>query len=221
MHHPVQEQGHFIPNPIFEIFSDSVISGFSVCGVGLVAAGVLPRPEVLVLSSLAYVCSEGCKDWLAEMRYEQEEAREIWEHKMSPFMEVQEFVDYAVNHGVPEDEAIELGRRFVQYPQISVPYHLEIEIGLHKSALHKNMAYAMLARTTGLLTGSFGASVAVYLSKGSTKPQTCFALTGLLVGSALALKLGYSRSVKRSSKVYIASGVCFATLLSLASIKWY
>jgi len=218
-HHPPLEQGHFIPNPFFELFSDSLLTGMTICGVGCVAVG-LPRPEVVVLPSLAFASSEGCKELLDEMRYEQEEAREIWEHKMSPFMEVQEFVDYAINKGVSEDEAIELGRRFVQHPQLSVPFHLEIEIGIHKSLMHGQTAKKALVRVAGLLTGALGSALAVSCCEklGYSNTATTVALTSLLLGSAFALKQGPSRSIERSSKVYLASGVYFATLLSLSAI---
>ena len=216
------EKGHRIPNPVLTVLVDSFITGFTVCGIGCLSVGVLPSVQLVGLASLGVASSEACRDRLDELVYDHELAREVWEHKMSPFMEVQEFVEHAEKHGVPEEDASELGRRFVKYPQLSVPYHLAIEVGLIKSRSYGSTWTKLSVRSLGYMAGAGSVSLCVMLCH---RADLSKAWQGIILSSLLTLPVSGLRftslpSVRSSSKLFVLSGLSFAAILTLASVRW-
>ena len=216
------EKGHRIPNALLSILADSYITGFAACGVGCLSVGVLPSVQLATLTSIAVATSEACRDQLDELIYDHELAREVWEHKMSPFMEVQEFVEHAEKLGVPEEDATELGRRFVKYPQISVPYHLGNEVGLIKSRTYGLTLRKLAIRSIGYIAGTASASLCIMLcrDKNVSEAWQGILLANLLILPVSGMRFMSSSGIKSSSSLYALSGLSFAVILSLASVRW-
>ena len=141
---------------------------------------------------------------------------------MSPTLEIGEFAGHACSLGVPEDAAEELGKRLVEYPQLSVPYHLAMEIGLTKSLTHGMIARKFMSRSVGLFTGAATAAVAVTICENydMSKTYTSLVLSSCLVGPILSLRFLGSSDLNHYMQLYALSGMSCVTLLGLAASRW-
>ena len=184
------EQGHLSVAPDLQLFwdctSEAILLGGSLALIGGFEKKFLVFP-------LALTCSRMTLEIGQAERYDQELAREVWEHELSPQREVEEFCEYAQGLGVSKNEAESIGELMVQIPALSVPYHLFTELNIVKPPGYghvlKRTLIAGCGYTLGGLIGGVTGISGVCLANWATqlmaadKTKASFSVTSLLSGA--------------------------------------
>jgi hypothetical protein len=111
------------------------------------------QAKAFIWCSLVVSVIRGLAEIKDALIYEHEMEREKWEHESYVDGEKIEFAGYAIELGVPRKDAQKLSELFTQYPQISVPYHLGMELGLAKPVSGRNIVRLMCFRLLGGILG--------------------------------------------------------------------
>ncbi|EER05719.1 hypothetical protein Pmar_PMAR011765 [Perkinsus marinus ATCC 50983] len=165
---PDAEQGHQMVSPLLFYFGGALDIGFtSTCT--LIAAGVDLRVRDKSVSSimstigLAVVVALNVgidtfgSDRAAIHHYNHEFSRERWEHDIAPEHEVEEYINYATNIGVPTADAEKIALMMIQHQQLSIPHHLVFELGLLRPSCYHQPEYFAASRVAGIILGFLSA----------------------------------------------------------------
>ncbi|KAF4696197.1 hypothetical protein FOZ60_001874 [Perkinsus olseni] len=223
---PDTEQGHQMVSPLLFYFGGAVDIGFtSTCT--LVAAGLDLNFREKSLSSIistiglaavlalnAGVDSFG-SDRAAIHHYNHEFSRERWEHDIAPEHEVEEYVNYATNIGVPAADAEKIALMMVQHQQLSIPHHLVFELGLLRPCCYHQPQYFAASRMAGIMIGFLSAvGLASIFPKGSHLDLGIMWACGSLVLPILRYR--HLWNLPQFKRFVLTQSVYFASVLLLA-----
>jgi len=188
--------------------------GFPSHGVGLLVVG---------LSGIG-AAKRAVDEYALHLQYDQEYAREVWEHKLSPDGEVKEYCEYAVSVGASQKDAEAIGKLLVKHIELSVPYHLQTELNLVKPQSYGQIAERAAVVFFGYMGGCFaGLSVAKGIQDlcSEMSPLWCdictsMALVCLYAGPLAVLQYSYLYRLRKFSLFQTRAAFTSGVILTIA-----
>ena len=174
--------------------------------------------------SAAAATSNGVREYAEQLQYEQEYAREVWEHELSPQREIEEYCEFAEAQGVSAFDAKIVAEELVKLPGLSVPFHLALELGMvkpvHYGAIRKRALVSFSGYLSGGMSGLWLGRFTRRTLANTGLPGTfaSAAILGLVAcGPLIALQHAYLYRLRKFKSIQSRATLAYGSVLMFAS----